>query len=985
MSDVFGKKLGQYILLEQLGEGGMAKVYNALDSRAERNVAIKVILPNKRSSQIFLQQFEQEAKSLANLIHTNIVKVLNYGIEDGQPYLVMEFVPGGTLKEAMQRPLPWQTAAAVLAPIARALEYVHRQQIVHRDVKPSNILLDENFRPMLSDFGIVKLLESKDEDNNSAIGVGVGTPDYMSPEQGMGKDVDFRADIYSLGLVYYEMVTGKKPFAADTPMAAVIRHITDEIPLPSAIDKTIPRYVENAMLRAIQKDPEDRYPSMGTFADVLESLALGKDAPAKEIIRLSQRKKRKERIKVQPKLFLTLLIPLALVLFYFAYGYWKGPALQPSGPSISPSAVSVAAQNTATQSAVSSPTNTQPGLGQPTQSAEKNSVALASASEVTLRGTPLVQPSDSFKEFARWGIGGVNVVKWSPDGKLIALGTTSGIFFYDADSKQLTRFINTNYDVIEMTFSPDGNLILAGSLDGQVKVWQIENGEPAQDFGNSKSSAKVTAISYSPNGKNLAIGHEDGTIHYYVADQTNPVMTVWQPQSVQALAISSDNRFLYVSNGENKIIVWDIAFQKVDSELVSSVPINKFDMSRNGQFLLSAGNGNAAYLWDMFEGHVVSSFSNLGGIVTDLEFSNDDKLVVISLNNGTIKVFAIPAPADYSKAQRPLATMQGLSETARSVTFSPDQGLVASGNWKDGLKIWNTQTGNEVFTLEGHMAGINELYFSPDGTWLVTAHEDKIVRVWDVKSAQEAYQFEGYLPKGLPFSPDQRFLTIARAPQEKYKLDVLEIVELSSGKIVAELPEFPSRSLVQFTDDSKLLVAGNNHFASLWDVSTWEQLNTHGGMNAGCGQYFTPENDRLAVIYDTGVLFSYDQKVQDLCSTKPNGTTLVYYFEIPHRVFFVLSNGKLWNWDFLSADIGRIPSGAPYPFPDDVFLAADQDSGWYAYASGKSLVIQNISAGKPGTTINTQDDYHYRVAFLPSQKLLALGSQYGSIHIWTTP
>jgi len=202
MNDVFGKQLGQYVLLEQIGEGGMAKVYNALDTRRESNVAIKVILPSKRSTQVFLEQFKMEAQSLAKLTHTNIVKVLNYGIENEQPYLVMEYVPGGTLKDAMNQKLPWQTAAAILAPVARALEYVHRQQIVHRDVKPSNILLQEDFRPMLSDFGILKLLETKEEKVSSAIGVGVGTPEYMSPEQGMGKDVDFRADIYSLGLVF---------------------------------------------------------------------------------------------------------------------------------------------------------------------------------------------------------------------------------------------------------------------------------------------------------------------------------------------------------------------------------------------------------------------------------------------------------------------------------------------------------------------------------------------------------------------------------------------------------------------------------------------------------------------------------------------------------------------------------------------------------------------------------------------------------------
>ena len=477
MSDVFGKKLGNYVLLEQLGEGGMAKVYNAFDSRAERNVAIKVILPSRRSSQLFLQQFETEAKALANLTHTNIVKVFNYGIEDGQPYLVMDFIPGGTLKEAMSRPISWQTAAAILAPIARALDYVHQQQIVHRDVKPSNILLYEDFRPMLSDFGIVKLLEAKEEAANSAIGVGVGTPEYMSPEQGMGKDVDFRADIYSLGLVFYEMVTGQKPFTADTPMAAILRHITDDLTLPSQIDRGIPKFVEDAMLRAVQKNPEDRYPSMESFAEVLEMIALGEMAPQKQIRAITRQKVK----KINPRHFLMVVGVMLLGFAVLLFSNRQAFLLQKIEP-IKNTPNAIVLENTSTLISPTQVSSTAVGLPTSTPQAVLSQQPDA-VSGISLLGTPLmISPVPQFKEIARWGIGQVNEIRWSPDGGLIGLGTSSGIFLYDSKTKNLTRHINTEFDVIKMTFSPDGTTVVAGSPTGIARSWYIENGRFVRDF-----------------------------------------------------------------------------------------------------------------------------------------------------------------------------------------------------------------------------------------------------------------------------------------------------------------------------------------------------------------------------------------------------------------------------------------------------------------------------------------------------------------------
>ncbi len=986
MNDVFGKKLGQYILLEQLGEGGMAKVYNALDSRMESNVAIKVILPSKRSSSVFLQQFEREAKALANLTHTNIVKVLNYGVQDGQPYLVMEYVSGGTLKEAMGQKLPWQTAAAILAPIARALDYVHRQQIVHRDVKPSNILLQQDFRPMLSDFGIMKLLEGKEEKVDSAIGAGIGTPEYMPPEQGLGKDVDFRADIYSLGLVFYEMITGQKPYTADSPMAIVIKHVTDELPLPTRIDKNIPRYVERVILRAVQKNPKNRYISMGHFADALELIALGDKAPAQKINRVSREKEKRQRSFSIVSLSILLLV-LVLGTSLFTYNYFNSP--QTAAPAAATLVtLTPTPANPAPETAAPLPTEAPPTLA-----AES-----IPTSNLTLLGTPIAgNPPAQLREIARWGIGGVNVVKWSPDGSTIALGTTSGIFLYDAGTKASTLFIDTQFNVVELAFNPaeGSNEIAAGSSTGGVRIWDFRSGTLLRSFAYARPASDtilpntmVTAISYSLDGAFIAIGYKNGALNYFPADQGASIMIVENHPAVEDLLISPDNRFIYASNGSNNIDIWDIQTAKKDKTPLSNpTSINSLIMSPDQQFLLAGGGGNSVYLWDLFNLKQVSSFPNLGGTVADFDISSDSKTVAIGLKTGEIKVFAVPAPADYSKTHVPLLSIKGHSEQIRSVAFSPNQLIVASGNHEEGLKLWDAQSGENTFALNQSMPGIDELYFSGDGVWLATAHADGILRLWDINEAKEAYQFEGYLPKGVPFSPDNRFFTYIFSPGNN-KDELIRVVDLKSGKQVAELSSYTPRAFVQFNDASTLLVMGDAYHARIWDVATWEQVDTKGGPTAGCGQYFTPQGTLLTIISNAGIFFrSFDNNMQTMCGTKPLGLTVMYYFYEKHQIAFVLgeaNNGAVWISDFDLTEINRREEDVAYPTSSQIFLAADQASGLYAYVSDGKINIKNISGANSGA-IEQQDDYQYRVALLPGKNLMALGSKYGSIHIWTLP
>jgi len=284
MAGLIGQNLGRYQILETLGAGGMATVYKAYDIRLEREVAIKVIRRESFPSdemETLLKRFEREAKSLGRLSHPNIVGVIDYGDYEGLPYLVMVYLSGGTLKDRLGKPIPWREAIQMIIPIAHALEYVHSQNIINRDVKPSNILLTETGQPMLTDFGLVKLFGQQEKDSTglTSSGTGLGTPDYMAPEQWTGEPTA-QSDLYSLGVVLYEMITGHRPYTADTPAGVLLKQATESLPLPKQYIPDLPKDVESVLLRALAKDPNDRYSDMHTFIEELQNLLAGREVIA---------------------------------------------------------------------------------------------------------------------------------------------------------------------------------------------------------------------------------------------------------------------------------------------------------------------------------------------------------------------------------------------------------------------------------------------------------------------------------------------------------------------------------------------------------------------------------------------------------------------------------------------------------------------------------------------------------------------------------
>ena len=270
MADLSGITLGQYTLQHRIGKGGMADVYRARQESMGRDVAVKVMSTALSENPEFVARFEREARVIARLQHPHILPVIDFGRQDEYTYLVMRVVDGGILSDRMRAgSLSVEQINHLLQQMAAALEYAHRSGVVHRDLKPANVLLDDTDNAYLTDFGIAKMISdaSTGAANLTATGQVMGTPAYMAPEQWRSEAVDARTDIYALGVILYEMLLGALPFNADTPYSMMYKHFDAPPPPPRAINPDLPAAVEGVLLRALQKSPENRYPSAKVFAD----------------------------------------------------------------------------------------------------------------------------------------------------------------------------------------------------------------------------------------------------------------------------------------------------------------------------------------------------------------------------------------------------------------------------------------------------------------------------------------------------------------------------------------------------------------------------------------------------------------------------------------------------------------------------------------------------------------------------------------------
>jgi len=538
-----GMSFGRYHLLERLGQGGMATVHKAFDTHLESEVAVKVIRNRKLAPEILrktLKRFEREARALVKLSHPNIVKIIDYGEFEGQPFLVMPYFRGGTLKDLMRgKPITYQEAARLLIPIAQALSYAHQANIIHRDVKPANILINQAGNPMLTDFGIAKVLDEEIPINLTGTSAVVGTPEYMAPEQVTNNTVDHRTDIYALGVVFYEMVTGRKPFQADTPVAVLFKHVSDPLPRPGSFVPNLPEEVEYFLFKALAKSPQDRYQDMAEFNKGLQKLL----KPLSRRI-FFPRKKIREMYNQQSVYSGTEVtydqlepgisndpIPITRPLKRVSTRFW---IWAPGALVVLLLLVFLINQGQALSIGEVARTIT-PTLTKTIVPAQEITSTIAPTATITITPIPTIEFKISFvsdrdgnQEIYMMDIDGSNLINltnngandnhpaWSPYGKKIAFVSdrdwNDDIYLMNSEGGNVIRLTDNSVDDQDPAWSPDGKQIVFASGKEDRKIYKMNVDGSQQVRLSNLGIWGANSPSWSPDGSKIAFGSGIKTI-----------------------------------------------------------------------------------------------------------------------------------------------------------------------------------------------------------------------------------------------------------------------------------------------------------------------------------------------------------------------------------------------------------------------------------------------------------------------------------------